>query len=399
MRNLLLSCGIPELPPRAFRRKPGGGLASLEGGGKGGSAPSYPDPYAVANATTQSNQATAAYNKALNLNNNSNMFGSQMTTQTGVDPNTGAPIYTTHNEPNAQLAGAINGLMGQTANSGAINSQALGVLNGLTGSYGTNIQNAQNLVGNYKNLQSGLLGLQPQYGALNSSLSSLGSTLNPTAAQNAQQSGMNAAYQSSMGYLQPQFDQQKQSLDAQLANQGIEAGSQAYTNATQNLGLQQGQQQQQALNNAELTGSQIGTQNLQNQIAGINTQAGLLGQQSSNLGSQAGLYSNAGYLNNGASMAINAGNYANSGMGSLAGQMVGIGQTPYSDLSSMAGLVPGYSGTASASAAPADISSYMNNAYQSQLAGYNANVQSQNQMMGGLFGLGSAGMLAYALAP
>ncbi|OWT62022.1 hypothetical protein [Candidimonas nitroreducens] len=370
-------------------------MSTLEGGGKGGSAPSYPDPYQVADATTQTNQASAAYNKALNLNNNTNAFGSQTTTQTGTDPNTGAPIYTTSNLPNSQLAGQINSLLGQAGNSGAINNQAMGLLNGLTGTYGQNSQNAQTLFNNAQNLQGGLLGLGSQYSGLNSSLAGLGSTLSPEAAQNAQQQGQDAAYKASMGYLQPQFNQQTQSLSAQLANQGIQAGSQAYTNATQNLGLQQGQQQQEALNNAVLTGSQMGTQNLQNQIAGINTQAGLLGQQASNLAGQGGLYTGAGQINSGSALGINAGNSSAAGLAGLAGQMSGLGQVPYSDLGYLSSLVPGYSGTGSSSSSPADIAGYTNNAYQSQLANYNANVQSQNSMMNGLMGLGAAGMLAF----
>ncbi|MGG2046777.1 tail fiber domain-containing protein [Burkholderia gladioli] len=311
MRHYWLTSDAPDLPARAFKKALGRNRPeTLEGGGKGGSAPAAPDPYAVAGATTQTNQQTAAFNKALNLNNYSNPFGSQTSVQTGTD-STGAPIYTTYDQANPQLQGAISGLLGSAGNAASINS---GALNGLMG---------------------------------------LSSSLNPGAAQQAQQNGANAAYASAMGYLQPQFAQQQQSQQAQLANQGLSVGSQAYTNATNNLAQQQGQQQQQAINQAQLVGSQIGTQNWQNQLAGVQTQAGLYGQQAS------------------------------------------LGQLPFSELGSLAGLVPGYSGVGSSGAAPADIAGAFNNQYQSQLANYNANVQSQNATMNGLFGLGSAGILAF----
>lgn len=314
MRHCWLTCDAPDLPFEAFRKAPGRNRpATLEGGGGkgGGSAPSYPDPYTVAGATTQTNEATASYNKALNLNNYTNPFGSQTTVQTGTDPNTGAPIYSTQISANPQLQQQLSSLLGQTGQSAGINSQAL----------------------------NGLMGLSR--------------SINPAAAQAAQANGQNASYQSAMGYLTPQFSQQQESLDAQLANQGLAPGSQAWNNAQANLARNQTFAQQQAINQAQLTGSQIGTQNLQNQLAGINTQAGLFGQ------------------------------------------MVGVGQVPYSNLQTIAQMIPGYSGTAQSSAAPANIAQQFQNQYQSQLAGYNANQSSSNQMMDGLFGLGSAAMMAF----
>lgn len=310
MRHCWLTCDAPDLPFKAFRKAPGRNRPETLEGGKGGSAPSPPDPYVTAGAQTQSNEQTAAYNKALNLNNYSNPFGSQTTTQTGVDPKTGAPIYSTQITANPQLQGQLTSLLGQTGQSGQINQNAL----------------------------NGLMGLS--------------SSLSPQAAQQAQQNGQNAAYQSAMGYLSPQFSQQQESLEAQLANQGLAPGSEAYDNAYGNLARAQGQQQQQAINQAQLTGSQIGTQNWENQLAGINSQAGLYGQ------------------------------------------MVGVGQTPYSNLQTIAQMIPGYSGTGQSASQGSNIAQYMNNAYQGQLANYNADVQSGNQTMSTIGGI--AGMAALA---
>lgn len=333
----------PDLPIWAFRQALGKNRPMTLEGGKGGDSPAAPDPYVVADASTRTNQQTAAFNKALNLNNYSNPFGSQQTVQTGTDPTTGAPLYQTNTTANPQLQGAMNGLFGQINQNSGLNSSVL----------------------------SGLSGLQGQYGNINSQLGSLGNTLSSSASQNAQQQGQDAAYAASTQYLDPQFSQQGESLKAQLANQGLTPGSEAYNNAMLNFNNQKQQAYSDARNQATLTGSQIGTQNWQNQLAGVNTKAGLFGQMGSNLGQQGALY----------------------------GQQAGVAQMPYSQLQSLYGMMPGYSGPGQAGASPADIAGAMNNQYQSQLSQYNARQASSNQTMGGLFGLGSAGILGYALTP
>jgi hypothetical protein len=353
-------------------------------GGGGGGGPSYPDPNVVANATTQTNEQTAAYNKALNLNNYSNPFGSQQSQQIGTDPNTGAPIYNTSVTANPQLQSALNSLLGEAGQSGAINAQAQSGINGLFGNFGNLNQSLGGLGSQYS-------ALSPQYSALSQGLGSLAGQLNQGQAAAAQQQGQNAAYAAQTQYLDPQFSQQKESLDASLANSGLTPGSEAYNNAMTNYNNTKQQAYSNAQNQAIMTGSQIGAQNLQNQIAGINTQAGLYGQQAGLLGNQAGL------------LGAQAGLYGQMGsnlgqQGSLLGQSVGIGQVPYSNLQSIASMIPGYSGTGQSGASPADIAGLYNNQYQSQLANYNAGQASSNNTMSGLFGLGSAGLLAYGLS-
>jgi len=337
MRHYWLISDAPDLPGNAFKRALGRNRPATLEGGKGGDAPPPPDPWQTAAATTFTNQQSAAYNKALNLNNYTNPFGSQQTTQVGKDPNTGAPIYNTSITADPQLQGMLNGLLGQSGASGSINMNAL----------------------------NGLNGLGKEYQGLNQSLSALGSSINPLAAQQAQQQGQNAAYAAQTQYLDPQFSQQKTALDAQLANQGLTQGSEAYNNAQNNFALQKQRAYSDAANQSILTGSQIGTQNFQNQLANLQSQSGLLGMMGSNLGQQAGLL----------------------------GQGVGIGQTPYSNLQTIAQMIPGYSGTGQSAAAPADIGGYMNNAYQGQLASHNADVQSSNATTSALGGLASAAVI------
>lgn len=382
------------------------------GGGKGGgsSAPSYPDPEKVAAATTKTNTDTAAYNKALNLNNYTNPFGSQQTTQTGVDPKTGAPIYNTSISANPQLQAQMNALLGATGQSGQQLQGSIGGIGNSINGIGNSIGSINNSISGVNNSINGLGGTIGQFNNLNQSMAGIGSQyaalqgqLSPAQAAQAGQQGQDAAYASQKQYLDPQFSQQSESLSAQLANQGLTPGSEAYNNAMTNFNNTKQQAYSNAQNQSVLTGSQIGAQNLQNQIAGINTQSGLLGNQmgvmqnqGSNIsqeanayGQQAGLFGQQGNMYN-----TQGGLYGT--QGGLYGQQAGLSQLPYSQLQSIAGMIPGYSGTGQASSNPADIAGLYNNQYQSQLANYNAQQQSSNNSTSGLFGLGAASLLAPA---
>lgn len=319
----------PDLPLRAFRKALGKNRpATLEGGGKGGSAPSAPDPWVVAQSTTAANNAAAQFNKALNLNNYSNPFGSQQSTQVGTDPATGAPIYNTNISASGPLQGLINSSMSAAGNGS------------------TQVSNA-------------LFGL----GGLNTQLAGLNSSIDPNAAQLAGQRGQDAAYAAQTQYLDPRFSQGQTSLESQLANQGLTPGSQAYDNAMKNFNLSKNQAYSDAANQSILTGQQIGTQMLQNELATAGQKANLLGQQGANYG-----------------------------------QMANLAQLPFSQLATLAGLVPGNTGTAQAATSPANIAQAMQNQYAGQMNQYNTGVASANSTMGGLFGLGGAGLMALALS-
>ncbi|KVN72812.1 hypothetical protein WT15_27440 [Burkholderia stagnalis] len=348
---------LPDLPALAFRKALGKNRpATLEGGGKGGSAPSSPDPWVVSAAQTAQNNATAEFSKSLNLNNYSNPFGSQQSQVVSYDPKTGAPIYNTSITANPQLHEAIGNLLTQTGASGGITTDAINGIGSVGQGYGA--------------LGSGIAALNPQ-------LAAIGASLNPQAAQAAQKQGRDAAYASQTQYLDPRFSQQQTSLESQLANQGLTPGSQAYDNAFKNFNLSKNQAYSDAANQAVLTGSQIGTQNWQNQISGAQTQGSLIGQQ----GSLFGL---------GGSM---LGQQAN-----LYGQRASLAQLPYSNLSTLASLVPGNTGTAQSATSPANIAQAFQNQYQGQLNAYNAQTASANSTMGGLFGLGSVALGALALS-
>jgi hypothetical protein len=199
--------------------------------------------------------------------------------------------------------------------------------------------------------QNALFGL----GGINNSLAGLGNQISPTAAQDANTQGREAAYAAQTQYLDPQFKQQQSSLESQLANQGLVPGSQAYDNAMTNYNNSKNQAYSNAANQATLTGSQIGSQMLQNNLAAVGAQGNLLNQQGTNYSQQASL-----------------------------------AQLPYSQISSLAGLVPGNTGTAQSAANPANIAQAFQNQYQGQLNAYNTQTGAANSTKSGLFGLGSA---------
>lgn len=133
-----------------------------------------------------------------------------------------------------------------------------------------------------------------------------------------------ALYQQQMQYLQPEQDLQKEQLQSQLANMGATIGSPAYNNELDRLNREQEFQKSSARTSAITGGGAeqsrlfgLGTQGLQNQLA--------------------------------------------------------VRNAPISEWAALSGQ-----GSPSASALTPDISGAFNQQLQSQLAGYNANVASNN---------------------
>ncbi|KKB61551.1 hypothetical protein WM40_22695 [Robbsia andropogonis] len=306
--------------------------------GKKNDTPSSPDPYAVASATTTSNEQTAAYNKALNATNQSNPFGSQTTTQIGTDPTTGAPIYSTSTSGNDQTNALINNLMGSANTSN------------------TSLNNAL----------SGLGSLGSQYSNLNTQLSGLNSNLSNaySSAQDAAQQGTDAYYKQAQAYLKPQQTQDTAALQSQLANQGLVPGTAAYNNATQNLSRSQTLANNNAMNTAITQGQQLGLNQLSGQEGLTNTQAGLLQNQATNLNSMGTTYTNE----------------------------AAASSVPYNQLSSISSLLPQYSGTSSANASESGLSNDVYSSYQGLLNSANSSNASSNSLMSGLFGLGGSAL-------
>jgi hypothetical protein len=309
----------------------------------GKSPPSAPDPYQSAAAQYQYGTQAAAYNTALDRPNSVTPYGTNSYAITGHDPQTGAPLYT------------------QTT---ALNPTEQSIL--------TEQQKGE------LGLQNTAQGLLPQ---VQSSLSS------PTPTSNVQ-SGINtsgvsaipgagdlsgfthqaqdAAYKQQTQYLDPEFQQGQEQLDAQLRNSGAHPGDPAYDNAMKLFT----NQKQQAYSNAEEQSVQQGLAEQQALYGeGANTNAQQFGE------------------------AASAGSFSNQADAQKLAEQLQIRGLPLTEYGALTGSAPvqtpqGSGAPAGNTAAP-DIMSAFNNQYQGQLAGYNANVQSTDTAIGSLATVGT----------
>jgi hypothetical protein len=264
----------------------GGAVSSIFGGGGGssGSAPSAPDYISLANQTAANNLKAAQAATAANRVNQYTPYGSLNYEQSGTDSQ-GNPMWSATQTPTAPLGAAAE-------------------------------LSQYNVLGQYANPFTG--GNLPSYG------------INPG------QTYSDAIMQR----LQPQQEMQQKQFDAQMANQGIPVGSEAYQNAARQF--QQGQ-------NDQRTSAIVG---------GMNT--GLQANQQQ-YGQNLTTYNNA---------------LANAlGIKNLA--------------------TPNYINPASQqTTAGADVLGAANAQYQAQLGAYNAQQAQNNNQLSGLMGLGGAALMS-----
>lgn len=167
----------------------GGVVDSIFGGGS--SAPATPDYIGAANQTAANNLKATQTALAANRVDQYTPYGSLKYSQTGTDAQ-GNPTYSATQTPTEPLGGAINANIGQIADQYGIK---------FTG------------------------GNLPSYG------------INP-----------NQTYSDAiMQRLQPQQAAQQKQFDAQMANQGIPVGSEAYTNAKRSFDATQNDQRTSAI--------------------------------------------------------------------------------------------------------------------------------------------------------
>jgi hypothetical protein len=153
-------------------------------------------------------------------------------------------------------------------------------------------------------------------------------------------STQDAIYGRNTQYLDPQFDRQQSQLETQLTNQGIPRDSEAWNNSMQSFNANKNQAYESARNDAISQSTGQSATQLQEALAARNQPLNEYNSLMS--GSQASL--------------------------------------------------PQFSQPGQVSSAPADISGAINNAYQGQLAGYNANTAQSNTMLSS-----GAGLLAALL--
>ena len=302
---------------------------------KGGSSkpPQAPDPYAVAGAQTQQNQDSAAYNAAINRTNTYTPYGSQEYSVTGTDPRTGAPIYRQDINLSPEQQELYEQRSGQALDLGNRNPFSL----------------------------SGL----PERGQLDTS--NLPELPGSGDLQGFRDRSEQALYDRNTQYLDRDFGRREEGLRTRLANQGVVEGSEAYTNAFDDF--ERGREQ-----------SYSGARN--DAIAGGGAEASrMFGIGSQTRGQMYG-------------EALAGGTFQNQNRNTALAEALTERNQPVNEYNALQGAVnvPQFQGTSQVGAAPADIQGAFNTQYQGQLDAYNAQQQSRNSLMGGLFGLGASAL-------
>ena len=259
------------------------------------SPPPAPDYRGAAQETAAGNLDAARAAAAANRVNQVTPYGNLDYAVTGSDPY-GNPTWTATtslNDVGRQLLGTQNAAslgLGQTINAQLGNVQnVMGQgFNPQTGPITTNVGQANlNPLTGQANLRT--VGQGPQFNQIGNAAQL------QTGLENQGMAGWDRANALLMQRLQPQMDIQQRNLDAQLANQGVVQGTEAYNRAKMGLGMQQND----LLNQAQLSGLSAGntlfnqnlqggqftnqalTQQNQNQLAnvGFNNQVGQQGYQ------------------------------------------------------------------------------------------------------------------------
>jgi hypothetical protein len=194
----------------------GGGFLGL---GPAPSAPAAPDYTGAAQQTAQGNLDMARAATAANRVNQVTPYGNLDYTITGADPygnptwtaktslsDVGQQLLNNQNQAALGLGGTINAQLGQVQNT-------------MSQGFNPNIPQTQTSLDNQGGMQ-----------------------------------GWDKANQLLMQRLQPQMQIQQENLDAKLANQGVVPGTEAYNRAKMSLGMQQND----LLNQAQLSGLQAG---------------------------------------------------------------------------------------------------------------------------------------------
>lgn len=331
-------------------------------GKNSGSAPSAPDPNVTIPAQTAANNQNALFNFGLNNTNTLSPLGSSTFTQNApneqqIDAQYQQALQNYYDASNEQFARTGQGFSQAPPTRAQFE----------TPSYTQNItlspseqaifnQSQQNVTQQGQVANTALQGVQNQINQPYNLAGNIPQTPSQANLMGNLNDTRNALYGQATQYLDPQFSQGQDQLDAQLANQGITRGSQAYDHAQQNFGLQKQQAYSNASQNAIAGGTAAQAQLAQTGLANQSQAAQLYTQQYQE---PLSLY---------------------------ASLMSGTQPT-----------LPQFSGANSAQSAPTNVLGAYQNQYQGQLNAYNAQVGGQNSQMSGIGSiLGSLGSAAIA---
>jgi hypothetical protein len=402
------------------------------GGGKGGSAPPPPDYRGAAIETASGNIDAARQATAANRVNQVTPYGNLNYSITGEDPY-GNPTWTATQTLSPEQQQLLDYQNQTSMGLGKLASQGLGyVENMLNTPFDTSKlaemrssvtpADMQRLTGQANLGQMGQAEAQLRAGQAPNLQTSLG--------QNVGMAGWDRASDLLMSRLNPQIEQSQDRLRAQLANQGIVAGTEAYDRAM----TQQAQKE-----NDLRTQAQLQAQNVQQNLFGQELQAGQFGNQAM-LGQNQAQLANLGFTNQAqqadfanqlAGMGFNnqqiqqmfqnqqAQQQANNAIAQqqFANQMAGanlsnqarqqglqeqayLRNEPLNTLSAVrtGSQVQGPQFVNSfnqATTQGADLLGAQQMGYNAQMGAYNAQQAGQNSMTSGLMGLAGAGMMAF----
>ena len=379
----------------------GGGFLGL---GPAPSAPAAPNYTAAAQATAEGNLDAARAATAANRVNQITPYGNLDYTITGEDPY-GNPTWTAR----TSLSDVGQQLLGNQ------NAASLGLGSAITSQLGQ----VQDVMGRGFNPNTPAI----QYGGQAPTLGQVGQAGQAQGMGNAPTLQTGLDYQGMEGWdkatallnqrLQPQIQQSEERLQAQLANQGIVAGTEAYNRAM----AQQGQKTNDLLTQAQLAG-----QNVQQNLFGQALQGGsfanqaMLGQNQAQLGNvaqsnQALQQNYANQLatqqqNNQALQQMYANQQAGAGLSNQAQQQAyNQALTQYNmPLNTLSALRTGaqvqnpsfVNSAQQATTSGADILGAAQMGYNAQMGDFNQKQAAQQNFNQGLMGLGGAGIMAFS---
>lgn len=400
-----------------------------------GSAPAAPDPQVTAAAQTQSNIATANNNASLNRVDQYSPYGSSVYNQTGTSSG-GAPEYS----QTLSLSPEQNALYQKyTQGQNALANTAIGSLGNVQGQLGTPFSYggpnptgsvASPSVGSTGNISAPGVGSTGSINAPTTAMAGLSAPTTGTttdianSGSGAVKQAQDAAYRGQTQYLDPQFKEGQDALDAKLANQGLQVGGAAYDKAQGDYARQKqaayqsasdaavgaGNQEQnvlfgQGLNqanlqnsvNAQQYGQNLGSANFQNssnqQQFGQNLSAANLQNQTNQ--QQFGQNLSSADLQNQANQQQYGQNLGSANLQNQ-GSTLGLQQAAYlynQPLSTYNSLITGsqptsptFNSVPGVNQANTDVAGITNQGYQNQLSAFNA----QNQGINNLFSLGGS---------
>lgn len=339
------------------------------------SLPAAPDPVKTSAAQTQSNKDTALYNFSLSNPNVVSPLGSSTYTQNGGGPQYNMDAYnkalTAYNSSGAGGAGkklTLQQYQQQNPGAGLAGYNAYNLSNAANGPKGVMPTLDQFKIGDTAPTETQTIKLSPEQQKLydlstsqSIDLSKLASMLQGNVGNTLQQptpgdadfnaqskKAQDAYYANQTQYLDPQFQQGQEQLDAKLANQGITSGSEAYNNEQNNFARQKKAAYDTAQNNAILQGPQNAQQ-----------------------------------------------------LFSLSSAARELPLNEFNALRSQSQVnMPQFAGANPTTAQPTNVAGNIYSSYQGNVNAYNQQVASQNATTSGLFGLGGnlgmAGVLKYS---